>query len=66
VPKVILGILIPGDFDLSFCESSFHSTSFFTLSHFCKSSPTLLQEISLLLFHMPKKWPEMNMGLDWI
>ena len=36
----------------------------FTLSHFQKSSPSLLQEIYLLVLHMPKKWPEMNMHLD--
>ena len=35
----------------------------FALSHFHKSSPTLLQEIYFLVFHMPNKWkwPETNM-----
>ena len=36
----------------------------FTLSNFHISSPTLLHEYSLLDFHMPKEWPEMNMDFD--
>ena len=35
----------------------------FTLNHFHKSSSTLLPEIYFLVFHMPPKWPEVNM--DW-
>ena len=29
-----------------------------------KFIPTLLQEIYFLVFHMPPKWPEMNMDFD--
>jgi len=37
----------------------------FTLSLFHTSSPILLQEIYLLVFHMPKKLLEMKMVLDF-
>jgi len=39
----------------------------FILSHFHKTSPTLLQEIYFLVFRMPNKWklPEMNMDLGF-
>jgi len=36
----------------------------FTLSHFHMSGLWFLQKIFLLVFHMPQKWPEMNMALD--
>jgi len=36
----------------------------FTFSHFHTSSPTLLQDIYFLVFHIPKKLPEMKMQLD--
>ena len=64
VLKFVWASLIPRYLDLCLCESSFHSLLYFTLSHFHKSSSTLLEEIYFLGFHMPKKWPEINMDLD--
>jgi len=62
VSKVVLEILIPGNLNLWGFVQAVYILLLFTLSHF--HNPTLLQDIYFLVFHMPKKWPEMNMDFD--
>jgi len=49
-----------------FCENSFQFTSLLHSQSFPqhhKSIPNLLQEIYFLVFHMPKKWTEVNIDI---
>jgi len=55
VPIVVLASLTAGHLYERFVKAVFILLVSFTLSHFHKSSPTLLQEIYFLPFHMPKK-----------
>jgi len=62
VPKVVLTILNSGYLDLSFLWKQF---PFYCSPSLSVISPKLAARIYLVIFHMPQKWPEINMDLDW-